>query len=166
MSTVKLGATVYPQFATSSPTTGAAADADSTPTVTVEENGVAMGYSPTVANVATGLYRAQIDATTGNGFEVGKFYSVYVAVTVGGITGRESLGMFECVAASEQDNAATLALVLQFLRNKLVTDPATGIATLYADDSTTPLLTAQLYEGASTAQTYRGQGAERREKFA
>lgn len=165
MSTVKLGATVYPQFSTSSPSSGSATNADSTPVVTVEENGAAMGYAPTVTNIAAGMYRAQIDATTGNGFEVGKFYAVYVTATVGGITGRESLGMFECVTSSEQEQALSLNLVLQFLRNKMITDPATGIATLY-DDAGVALLTAQLYEDAAGGQTYRGKGAERRERFA
>lgn len=49
--------------------------------------------------------------------------------------------------------------------NKLVTDPATGVATLYDDDGTTVLESGQLYEDAAGAQTYRGQGAERREGF-
>ena len=48
--------------------------------------------------------------------------------------------------------------------NKLITDPSTGIATLYDDDGVA-LETSQLYEDAAAAQTYQGQGAERREKF-
>lgn len=59
-----------------------------------------------------------------------------------------------------------VALIEKLLRNKLVTDPGTGVATLYDDDSVTPLLTAQLYETAAGGQTYRGQGAERRERLA
>jgi hypothetical protein len=50
--------------------------------------------------------------------------------------------------------------------NKLVTDPTTGVATLTDDDGVTPLETSQLYEDAAGTQTYRGQGAERREGFA
>jgi hypothetical protein len=57
-----------------------------------------MGYAPTVSNVATGLYKVQIDATAGNGFEAGKRYSVYVAATVGGIAGRDGIGEFEVLA--------------------------------------------------------------------
>lgn len=52
------------------------------------------------------------------------------------------------------------------LTNKLVTDPSTGVATLFGDDGVTPEETSQLYEDAAGAQTYRGQGAERREGFA
>lgn len=100
---VKLEDTIYLHFGTSSPTTGAATDADSTPTVTVEEDGVALGYSPTVTNVATGLYRVTIAATTANGFEAGKRYSVYVVATVSSVTGRDGIGEFECVARSQDD---------------------------------------------------------------
>jgi hypothetical protein len=57
-----------------------------------------------------------------------------------------------------------LTLIERILRNKSVTDPVTGIQTWYDTDGTTPLLTAQLYEGTGTGQTYRGQGAERRER--
>jgi len=60
--------------------------------------------------------------------------------------------------------AAQLTLIEQILRNKMITDPDTGIMTLY-DDAGNPLMTAQLYEGKTTAQTYRGDGAERRERL-
>lgn len=91
---VKLEDTVYLHCGTASPTTGAATNADSLPTATVEEDGVAMGYAPTVANVATGLYRITIACTTANGFESGKRYSVYFVATVGGIAGRDGIGEF------------------------------------------------------------------------
>jgi|JI10StandDraft_1071094.scaffolds.fasta_scaffold1029030_1 hypothetical protein len=97
MNPVGLGDTVYPQFGTASPATGAATNADSTPTVTVEEDGVAMGYAPTVTNVAAGLYRYQLDVTGGNGFEAGKRYVVYVVATVGGVTGRAPIDEFQAI---------------------------------------------------------------------
>jgi hypothetical protein len=49
------------------------------------------------------------------------------------------------------------------LKNKTVTNPTTGIMTVYDADGTTPLLTAQLYETVDGSVPYRGQGAERRE---
>lgn len=58
-----------------------------------------------------------------------------------------------------------LALIEKILRNKMVTDPTTGVATLYDDDGITPLATAQLYESADTSQAYRGQGVQRRERL-
>jgi len=92
---VKLEDTVYFHFGTASPTTGAATDADAPPTVTVEEDGVAMVYSPAVANVATGLYRITCVCSAANGFETGKRYSLYAVGTVGGITGRDSITEFD-----------------------------------------------------------------------
>jgi hypothetical protein len=95
MGPVSLGDSIYRHFGTASPTTGAATNADSTPTIVVAEDGVDLVYVPTVTNVATGLYKVQIDATSGNGFEAGKRYSVYVVATVGGVTGRDGLDEFE-----------------------------------------------------------------------
>lgn len=64
------------------------------------------------------------------------------------------------------DSASSMVVMIErLLRNKLITDPVTGVATLYDDAGTTPLLTGNLYEGTTTAQPYRGQGAERRERM-
>ncbi len=65
--------------------------------------------------------------------------------------------------SSAQDTKLTE--IHQLAGNKMVTDPATGIMTIYDTDGVTPLYTAQLYEDAAGTQTYRGQGAERREKI-
>lgn len=89
----RLGDTVRIPFGTCN-NTGAATNADSTPTVTIYQQGVAMAYAPTVTNKATGLYEVQIDLTTANGFSMGKEYSVAVAATVGGVTGRDGIGSF------------------------------------------------------------------------
>ena len=59
---------------------------------------------------------------------------------------------------------ARLLLIERMLRNKLVTDPVTGLMTL-SDDAGGILLEAQLYEDAAASQTYRGQGSERRERL-
>jgi hypothetical protein len=98
MSPVSLGDTVRPFFSTCNPSTSAAINADSLPVVTIEEDGITLGYSPTVTNVTTGLYRVVIDCTTGNGFEAGKRYSAYVTATVSAITGRDSLAEYEILA--------------------------------------------------------------------
>lgn len=52
------------------------------------------------------------------------------------------------------------------LANKIITNPATGKITVYADDSTTPLLTADIFKDAAGTTPYNGTGAERREKLA
>lgn len=166
MSPVALGDSVFPVFSTSSPTTGAAVNADSLPTATVEEDGVAMGYAPTITNTGTGRYRVTIDATVGNGFEAGKRYCAFVSATVGGIAGSDALCEFEVVAQSMNDSSLRAVLVEKLLRNKMITDPATGVMTLYDDDGVTPLLTGNIFEDAAGLQAYRSKGAERRERLA
>jgi len=56
-------------------------------------------------------------------------------------------------------------LARKFQQNRLETDPVTGVMTLYDDDDVTVLLSGQLYEDVAALQTYRGQGAERRNKL-
>ena len=55
-------------------------------------------------------------------------------------------------------------VIAAILKNKMVTDPLTGMMTIYAEDGST-LLSAQLYEDADGLQKYRGQGSERREEL-
>jgi hypothetical protein len=62
-------------------------------------------------------------------------------------------------------SSANLAIVLKILRNKVVTNPATGQIIVYDDDSVTPLLTGNLFEDVAGTQTYQGQGADRRDKM-
>jgi hypothetical protein len=54
-------------------------------------------------------------------------------------------------------------LAQAILRNKTITDPNTGLMTVYDIDGATPLLTAALYQDAAGSTPYQGQGAERRE---
>jgi len=105
---VALSDSAFVYFGTSSATTGAATNADSTPTVVVAEDGTDLGYSPTVTNVATGLYKVEIAATAGNGFEAGRRYNVYAVATVGGITGRDGIGEFEVLAVDLNTGVASV----------------------------------------------------------
>lgn len=109
MNQVFLSDSTWVHFGTSSATTGAATNADSTPTVVVAEDGTDMGYAPTVTNVATGLYKVEIAATAGNGFEAGRRYSVYAVATVGGITGRDGIGEFEVLAVDLNTGVASVS---------------------------------------------------------
>ena len=61
--------------------------------------------------------------------------------------------------------ADRMAVAAAILRNKTITDPVSGMMTVYADDGITPLFAAQLYENAAGTQVYRGQGSERRERL-
>ena len=165
MSLVKLGDSVWIGFSTANSNTGAAQNADSTPAITIYADGAAMGYAPVPANLGTGRYQVKIDATSGNGFGADVQYRVDVTAAVGGIAGAESIGLFHVLNNNLDDEDLRLVLITKLLRNKFITDPVTGIATLYDDDGITPLLSGQLWENAGATQTYRGQGAERRERL-
>lgn len=64
-----------------------------------------------------------------------------------------------------QANEDELTLVRKIMQNKMITDPDTGILTIYDDDDSTVLLSCNIYEDALGAQLYRGMGAELRERL-
>ena len=72
MSPVSLGDSAYLHFGTSSATTGAATNADSTPSVVVAEDGTDMGYVPAVTNVALDV-NATLNATVGSRLSLNQF---------------------------------------------------------------------------------------------
>lgn len=98
----------------------------------MEGDGAALGYAPTVANVATGLYRVTIDCTGGNGFEAGRRYSVYVAATVGGITGRDGIGEYE-VLAVDINAALDVAISTRLAAASYTAPDNAAIALILAD---------------------------------
>jgi hypothetical protein len=51
-------------------------------------------------------------------------------------------------------------------RNRVDTDPATGVMTVYDDNSTTPLYTADVFEDVAGTIPYDGQAANRRDRLA
>jgi hypothetical protein len=61
---------------------------------------------------------------------------------------------------------ATAILAQKILRNKRITDPATGLQTIFDDDGVTVLLSGNVFEDAAGSQLYRGQGADRVERLA
>lgn len=164
MNLVKLGTSTWIGFSTSNPSTGARQDADATPSVLVYANGVQLGYVPTVGHLGTGRYQVQIDCTTGNGFAAGQDIHVDVTTAVVTVTGAETIAQFN-IQSSQMDDVNTLGnLIQKLLRNKFVTDPVTGMATIY-DDNGAVLYQGLLYEDAGGTQLYRGQGAQRRERM-
>lgn len=62
--------------------------------------------------------------------------------------------------------SARLERIEKFLRNKRITNPSTGVQTVYDDDGSTVLGQGSLFEDAGATQPYRGQGAERAERLA
>ena len=59
--------------------------------------------------------------------------------------------------------SADVTLLRKLLRNKMITDPATGVLTVFDDDGTSILFQADMFEDAAGLVAYRGRGAERRE---
>jgi hypothetical protein len=69
--------------------------------------------------------------------------------------------------ADVQDHTVThdTSILKKILTNRKVTDPATGIMTVYDDDDITPLLTARIWEDTGLTQPYRGSGIEEQERL-
>lgn len=89
---IKLGDNLVFTVNTHSATTGAATDADSAPSYRVYEDETATplltGTLAILDNAnTTGFYTESIAVTTGNGFEEGKSYSIYIEATVATVTG-------------------------------------------------------------------------------
>lgn len=110
---MELESTSFVDFIVSSPTTGGAVDADSTPTIEVFENDNDTSiYTPTAVKRTdkTGNYRVQIDATTANGFEKGKYYAVIASATVGGVVCKMLINSFTIVDQMEKLTNVTALL--------------------------------------------------------
>ena len=134
-----LSETIYADFITSSPTTGAAIDADSTPTCEVFEDATDTAtLSPTVVKRTgkTGNYRIPIACTGANGFEAGKSYNVVVSATVGAVAAKAVVQTFQIRAADTDINntailqRATPAQVDTSLTNYGALKPTTAGRTL------------------------------------
>jgi hypothetical protein len=101
--TPKLEETIYVDFITSAPTTGAAADADTTPTIEVFEDATDTAVlSPTAVKRTskTGNYRVPIACTAANGFEAGKSYNVVASATVTTVAAKAVVARFQVRAYS------------------------------------------------------------------
>lgn len=105
---LKLEAIRYFDFITSSPTTGAAADADSGPTAEVFEDNTdttVVALAVTKRTSKTGNYRVPVTAAAADGFEVGKTYNVIASATVGGVAAKGKIGSFVVRARTADDFA-------------------------------------------------------------
>lgn len=140
----ELEETIIVDFITSSPTTGAATDADSTPTCAVyEETNDTAILTPTVVKRTslTGNYRVPVACTAANGFEAGKSYAVIISATVGGVAAKAVAKNFQMRTNGPDDISAALAIVDDFLDTEIAaiktkTDnlPADTAATLTTID--------------------------------
>lgn len=100
---IPLDEVIYFDCITTHPTTGAATDADSTPTFEVFEEAtdtdIGVGGNLTKRTSKTGNYRGSFTLSAANGFEVGKWYNVIGSATVNSIAGKAVLKNFRVVAA-------------------------------------------------------------------
>ncbi len=83
---------IYFDIITTNPATAVVSDADSTPTFEVFEEAtdtdIGVGGNLTKRTSKTGNYRGTFTASTANGFEAGKWYSVIVSATVAGVSSK------------------------------------------------------------------------------
>jgi len=68
-------------------------------------------------------------------------------------------------AVSTLSTSAQAALILKILRNKTVTDPATGLMTVYDDDGVSVLFTANIFQDAGGTTPYDGNGINLRDRL-
>lgn len=98
------GEVVHFDVTTCDPSTGAVTDADSAPgwKVFEEDSDTAIqSGTMTKRTTKTGNYRASVTVSAGNGFDVGKWYSIVVSATVDSTTGKQVLKHFRLVAAEQ-----------------------------------------------------------------
>jgi hypothetical protein len=69
------------------------------------------------------------------------------------------------LTAAESAQLAVIDTVRKLHTNRLITDPGTGILTIYDDDDIAVLFSGNIYEDALAAQLYQGRGLERRNKL-
>ena len=100
---IPLDEVVFFDAIVTTPSTGAAVDADLTPTFAVYEEStdtdIGVGGNMTKRTSLTGNYRGSFTASAANGFEAGKWYSIIGSAVVGGVTGKARLLLFRAVAA-------------------------------------------------------------------
>lgn len=91
----------YAKTFTVSSATGAAANADSTPTGTVYVNGAATAATVTVTNPATGVYKAAVASLPGT---AGDAVELLISATVGGIAAKSVVDAIRLVAFTPTDS--------------------------------------------------------------
>lgn len=133
--------TITFDFITSSPTTGAVADADSTPTFEVFEDATDTALTLTGSTIAkrtskTGNYRARFAIAASDGFEAGKSYNVVASATVGGVAGKAVIGRFQARTRDVDDTATQTSV------DDLPTNAELATSQAAADDATLAAIAA------------------------
>jgi hypothetical protein len=138
---------VYFDVCTHDPTSGGVSDADSTPTFSVMEEStdtpILADQNFTKRTSLTGNYRGSFTASTANGFEAGKWYSVIATAVVGGVTGKKVAVSFR--AAPAEASAGVPMVQTSAISANAIT------ATAIAADAITA---AKIADGAIDAATF------------
>lgn len=148
--TPKLTETIYVDFITSSPTTGAATDADSLPVCEVFEDATDTAIvSPTVVKRTgkVGNYRVPVVCTAANGFEAAKTYNVVVSATVGAVAAKAVARTFQ-VRTTSVDDPVTLTSAYDSAKTAATQASVTTLAG-YVDTEVAAILAAVDTEVAS-----------------
>lgn len=95
-----------------------------------------------------------------------------VLPTVGGYTVTVTRNLSTLVEVVESGTSgltaaetAVLVKIDKLLTNRMVTDPTTGVMTIYDDDDVTPAYEGDIFEDTAEAQPYRGRGIEERKRL-
>jgi hypothetical protein len=118
------------------------------------------GFSPFVPTL--GAYNVMIEMTVSSIINtIATSGNSYSLLEIGEAVRNELTPELDSITAMQ----SKVDIATAILRNKTITDPTSGVMTVYADDGVTPLYTAQMYENTAQTQTYRGQGAEVRNRL-
>lgn len=144
-SEVEIGDNLVFTVTTHSFSTGAAADADSVPSYRVyeDETGTAI-LTGSMAKLddanTTGFYSELIACTSGNGFENGKSYTVYIEATVSSVVGAVSYGFkaydrrkADAVAISGSLTAADLLEIMAQLSVPIIVGASASTTSIPSD---------------------------------
>jgi hypothetical protein len=66
---------------------------------------------------------------------------------------------------TESSQLAEIEAVRKLMRNRMETNPSTGVLTVYDDNDIDILYSGNIYEDVLASQLYRGQGVERRDRL-
>lgn len=155
----------------SSSSTGAAADADSTPTFEVFEEStdtdIGVGGNLTKRTSKTGNYRGTFTLSAANGFEVGKWYSIIASATIGGVAAKcmvknfrviaaEATAGYPAVDAAKINNVATTSVttISAYLGSTGAAVNGTNVNTLSGHDPGATLGTSTLTQTQVTGGAY------------
>ena len=121
------------------------------------------GYTRIYGGKIVGGVSDQPLKATGTAGDISVLESPVDGITAVVETGTSGLTAAESAQLSSIE--ASNILIRKLHINKLVTDPSTGLLTIYDDDDISILYQGNIYEDAAAAQLYQGRGLERRERL-